>query len=247
MAANEIAMVGYQSRLLNRVEVAEDTIAFHLEKPFGFEVNPGQSVDLTLINPPETDSEGNTRTFSIASCAFENQLTFATRMRDTAFKRSLKKVALGTVVRMDPAMGSFTLHRNSAKPAVFLAGGIGITPFYGVVRQADHDHARHKLYLFYSNRRPEDAAFLESLQVLDQTKPNFRLIAAMTEMAQSRKTWNGETGRINKEMLARHLSTLHGPIFYIAGPPAMVTGMRKMLAAAGVDEDDIRTEEFAGY
>ena len=247
MAANEIPMAGYQSRLLSRVEVAQDTMAFHLEKPTGFDFKPGQSVDLTLMNPPETDSEGNTRTFSIASAQFENQLIFATRMRDTAFKRSLKRVALGTVVKMDSAMGSFTLHKNSAKPAVFLAGGIGITPFSSIVRQADHDRAPHKLYLFYSNLRPEDAAFLESLGALEKTNPNFRLIATMTEMPRSKKMWNGETGWIDKEMLSRHLSKLHGPIFYIAGPPAMVTGMRKMLVASTIDEDDIRSEEFAGY
>lgn len=246
MAANEI-IAAYQSRLLSRVEVAQDTIAFHFEKPAGFDFKPGQSVDLTLIDPPETDSAGNTRTFSIASATFENQLIFATRMRDTAFKRSLKKVALGTVVKMDPAMGSFTLHKNSAKPAVFLAGGIGITPFFGVVRQADHDHAPHKLYLFYSNRRPEDATFLETLQRLEKTNPNFRLIATMTDMARSKKSWGGETARIDNEMLSRHLGDLHGPIFYIAGPPSMVTGIRKMLVAADVDEDDIRTEEFGGY
>jgi len=69
----------------------------------------GQSADLTLADPPETDPEGNTRTFSIASPAFENQLMFTTRMRDTAFKRSLKKIALGTQVKIDPPMGSFTL------------------------------------------------------------------------------------------------------------------------------------------
>ena len=247
MAANEIPMAGYQSRLLSRVEVAQDTMAFHLEKPTGFDFKPGQSVDLTLMNPPETNSEGNTRTFSIASAQFENQLIFATRMRDTAFKRSLKRVALGTVVKMDSAMGSFTLHKNSAKPAVFLAGGIGITPFSSIVRQADHDRAPHKLYLFYSNLRPEDAAFLESLGALEKTNPNFRLIATMTEMPRSKKMWNGETGWIDKEMLSRHLSKLHGPIFYIAGPPAMVTGMRKMLVASTIDEDDIRSEEFAGY
>ena len=247
MAANEIPMAGYQSRLLSRVEVAQDTMAFHFEKPTGFDFKPGQSVDLTLMNPPETNSEGNTRTFSIASAQFENQLIFATRMRDTAFKRSLKRVALGTVVKMDSAMGSFTLHKNSAKPAVFLAGGIGITPFSSIVRQADHDRAPHKLYLFYFNRRPEDAAFLESLGALEKTNPNFRLIATMTEMPRSKKMWNGETGWIDKEMLSRHLSKLHGPIFYIAGPPAMVTGMRKMLVASTIDEDDIRSEEFAGY
>ena len=94
MAAEEIPVSAYASRLLNRVEVAEDTMAFHFEKPPGFAFKPGQSADLTLLNPPETDSEGNVRTFSIASAPFEDQLTFATRMRDTAFKRSLRKCRL---------------------------------------------------------------------------------------------------------------------------------------------------------
>jgi ferredoxin-NADP reductase len=174
---------------------------------------------VTLLNPPETDAEGNVRTFSIASAPFEDQLRFATRMRDTAFKRSLKKMPLGTVVNMDSAMGSFTLHKNSAKPAVFLAGGIGITPFSSIVRQADHDHAPHKLYLFYSNRRPEDAPFVEVLQNLEKTNPNFRFIPTMTDMPRSEETWNGETGRINPEMLSKYLNDLRGPIYYIAGPP----------------------------
>jgi ferredoxin-NADP reductase len=247
MAAKEIPIAGYGPKLLNRVEVAEGTMAFHFEKPPGFDFKPGQSADLTLLNPPETDTEGNTRTFSIASAPFENQVMFATRMRDTAFKRSLKKVPLGTAVKMDLAMGSFTLHKNSAKPAVFLAGGIGITPFTSIIRQADYDRAPHKLYLFYSNRRPEDAPFLETLQKLEKTNSNFRFVGTMTEMPGSKKKWEGETGWIDKEMLSRYLSDLRGPIYYIAGPTAMVAGMRKMLVASNIDEDDIRTEEFAGY
>jgi len=247
MAAEEIPVSAYASKLLNRTDVADGTMAFHFEKPPGFLFTPGQSVDLTLLNPPETDSEGNVRTFSIASAPFEDQLMFATRMRDTAFKRSLKKAPLGSVVKMDSAMGSFTLHKNFAKPAVFLAGGIGITPFSSIVRQTDHDRAAHKLYLFYSNRRPEDAPFIEVLQNLEKTNPKFSFIAIMTDVPRSKKTWNGETGRINRDMLSKYLDDLRGPIYYIAGPPAMVGGMRKMLVESGVDEDDIRTDEFAGY
>jgi ferredoxin-NADP reductase len=246
-AAEEIPVSAYASKLLNRADAAEGTMAFRFEKPPGFDFKPGQSVDVTLLNPPETDSEGNVRTFSIASAPFEDQLMFATRMRDTAFKRSLKKMPLGTVVNMDSAMGSFTLHKNSAKPAVFLAGGIGITPFSSILRQADHDRAPQKLYLFYSNRRPKDAPFIGVLQNLEKTNPHFRFIVTMTEMQRSKKTWNGETGRINKEMLSKYLDDLRWPIYYIAGPPAMVSGLRKMLVECGVDEDDIRTDEFAGY
>ena len=63
----------------------------------------------------------------------------------------------------------------------------------------------------------------------------------------STKGWKGETGLVDKERLSRHLTTLQGPIYYIAGPPAMVAGVRKVLLASDVDEDDIRTEDFAGY
>src|SRR5262249_13178236 len=135
-------------------------------------------------------------------------LIFATRMRDTAFKRSLKNISLGTEVKIDPATGSFTLHKNSTKPAVFLAGGIGITPFLSIVRQADHDRLPHKLHLFYSNRRPEGAPFLDTLQMLAKSNPDLQLISTMTAMPRSQKEWNGETGLINREMLLRHVTAL---------------------------------------
>ena len=247
MAAREIPIVGYESKLLSRVEVAEGTMAFHFERPSGFKFKAGQFADVTLTGPPETDAEGNTRTFSIASPPFEDELVFTTRMRDTAFKRSLKKVPLATEVKISSAAGSFTLHKNRAKPAVFLAGGIGITPFLSIVQQAHHDRLPHKLYLFYSNRRPEDAPFLDALQNLEKTNPNFHLFCTMTEMSKSKTEWKGETVPIDQQMLSRHLAIIQGPIYYSAGPPAMVAGMKEMLVSVGIDEDDIRTEDFAGY
>jgi ferredoxin-NADP reductase len=231
-------MASQTSKLLRREEVAEGTIAFHFERPSGFKFKAGQFADVTLIEPPETDAEGNTRTFFIASPPFENELVFTTRMRDTAFKHSLKKVPLATEVKISSAAGSFTLHKNRAKPAVFLAGGIGITPFLSIARQAHHDRLPHQMHLFYSNRRPEDAPFLDTLQNLEKTNPNFHLICTMTEMSKSKKEWNGEAVPIDREMLSRNLATLQGPIYYSAGPPAMVAGMKEMLVSAGVDEDE---------
>jgi ferredoxin-NADP reductase len=247
MAAQESPLLGYGPKLLKRVEVAEGTMSFYFEKPSGFDYKPGQSSDLTLLDPPETDAEGNVRTFSIASAPFEDQLIFATRMRDTAFKRSLRRVPLGTPVKMESPMGSFTLHKNSAKPAVFLAGGIGVTPFFSIVKQADYDRLPHKLYFFYSNRRPEDAPFLDVLDKLQKTNPNFHFVGTMTGMPNSKRKWDGETGAIDKAMLSRYVSDLRGPVYYIAGPPGMVAALSKMLVASGIDEDDVRTEEFAGY
>jgi ferredoxin-NADP reductase len=228
-------------------EVAEGTMAFHFAKPADFQFRAGQAVDITLLNPPETDAEGNTRAFSIASAPFDGDLMVATRMRDSAFKRVLRNAASGLQVKIEGPSGSFVLHRKAEKPAVFLAGGIGITPFLSIIRQATHDKAPHQLYLFYSNRRPEDAAFLDELLKAAKQNSNFHLIATMTEMEKSHRLWNGETGFINSDMIARHLPSLQGPIYYLAGPPAMVAAMRRILTEAGVDEDDIRTEEFSGY
>ena len=88
---------------------------------------------------------------------------------------------------------------------------------------------------------------MQPFWILEKINPNFRLIATMTEMARSSREWKDETGFINGEMFPRHFGTLQGPIYYIAGPPPMVPAMREMLVGAGVDEDDIRSEEFAGY
>lgn len=241
------ATSAHTAPLTKREEIAEGTMAFHFAKPADFQFRPGQSMDLTLLNPPETDAEGNSRAFSIASAPFDNDLMIATRMRDTAFKRVLRKASPGLQVKIDGPGGSFVLHRKSEKPAVFLAGGIGITPFLSIIRQAGHDQSPHHMYLFYSNRRPEDAAFLDLLSEATKQNPNFHLIATMTETDKSHREWRGETGFINKDMLTKHLPSLQGPIYYLAGPPAMVAAMRRILIEAGVDEDDIRTEEFSGY
>ena len=237
----------HTARLTKREEIAEGTMAFHFAKPADFQFRPGQSIDMTLLDPPETDGEGNIRTFSLVGAPFEGDLMIATRMRDTAFKRVLRKASLGLEVKIDGPSGSFVLHRNPEKAGVFLAGGIGITPFLSIVRQAAHDHAPHQLYLFYANRRPEDAAFLDVLTETAKQNPNFHLVATMSKMEESRREWKGETGNIDKNMLTRHLPTLQGPIYYLAGPPAMVAAMRSMLTEAAVDEDDIRSEEFSGY
>ena len=241
------AATTFATRVKEKENVAEGTMAFHLAKPDGFQFKAGQYLDITLVNPPETDPEGNIRSLSIASAPEDEDLIVATRMRDTAFKRVLGKAGPNLEIKIEGPTGSFTLHNNSSKAAVFLAGGIGITPFSSIVRHAAKARLPHRLYLFYSNRRPEDAPFMKVLRQLEKENANYKFIPSMTELNKSKQTWDGETGFINREMLLRHLPGLQGPIYYIAGPPAMVAAMREMLTGAGVDEDDIRTEEFAGY
>jgi ferredoxin-NADP reductase len=236
----------FKTKLHNRCEVAERTMAFRFERPSDWTFKAGQFVDITLINPPETDAEGNVRGFSITSAPYQNMLMVATRMRDTAFKRVLRAAPLETEVKIEGPFGDFILHHNAARPAVLLAGGIGITPFRSMVLQATREGLPHRIFLFYSNRRPEDAPFLEELRSLEQQNPNYTFVPAMTDMARSHRAWHGETGRLSQEMLSRYVKNAESGVYYIAGPPAMVKGVRSMLGDAGID-DDVRTEEFPGY
>ena len=237
----------YKVKLARRQEIADSTMAFYFEKPQGFTHKAGQYADLTLINPAETDAEGNIRTFTLANAPYEDALMFATRMRDTAFKRVLKTMPIGTELTLDAPHGSFTLHNNESVPAVFLTGGIGLTPARSIVLQAAHDKLPHKIFLFDSNKRPEDTVFLDELMQAQKTNPNYTFIGTMTQMEESNRAWDGETGFINEAMLLKYIDDLALPIYYLAGPRAMVHAMLEMLLKAGVDDDNIRTEEFSGY
>ena len=240
-------MDAYTVKLEKRQQVAEGTMAFCFGKPAGFEFAGGQSIDVTLINPPQTDAEGNTRALSLASAPHEPYLMVATRLRDTAFKRTLKTLEPGTEVKIEGPFGSMTLHRKTNRPAVILAGGIGITPFRSMLVQATKANTGHSLFLFYSNRRPEDAAFLAELQELARQHTNFTLVATMTNLEKSQAVWTGEKGHISIDMVMKYVSDLADPIYYTAGPPALVAAMKEMLNEAGVDEDDINSEDFSGY
>lgn len=240
-------MPKYTLTLIKRQEVAEGTLAFYFDKPAGFVFKAGQFVELTLVDPPETDSEGDGRAFSLASAPSESHLMVATRMRDTAFKRVLRAAPLGTGMQIEGPFGNFILHNDSTRPAAFVAGGIGITPFRSILFRAAEEKLPHRLLLFYSNRRPEDAAFLGELQRLQAENPNYSLVSTMTGTKRAPYVWPGEGGRITKEMLVKYLGDLKGPIYYLAGPPLMVGAMQQVLNSAGVNDDDIRSEEFAGY
>jgi len=240
-------MAKYLLALKDRQEVAKDTMAFWFDTlGSGYTFRAGQHAHFILVDPPETDGEGYGRTLSFATSP-NNQGSFmvATRMRDTAFKRALRAIPVGTRVKVSAPMGSFTLHRDSSKPAVFLAGGIGVTPISSIVNWATEERLPHNLYLFYSNRTPEETAFMDRFENWMRLNPNLKFIPTVT--ASRNGSWGGEFGRIDREMLVKYVPEIQGPFYYLAGPPGMVAAMRQLLDDMGVSEDSIKTEEFAGY
>jgi ferredoxin-NADP reductase len=241
-------MSTHTTTLAAREEIAEGTMAFHFRKPKGFAFVPGQAIDLVLSGPTTAANDPNVRhAFSIVSAPFEEQLTVATRMRDSVFKRALTSLPLGSPVMIDGPFGSLGLHNDRTRAGVFIAGGIGITPFLSILRQATKERLSQRLILLYSNRRPEDAAFLVDLQQLEDQNPHFRLVATMTDMHLSSRIWRNQTGLITADLVASVVGDLPKPIFYVVGPPGMVEAMRQTLHQGGIDGDDIRSEAFYGY
>jgi len=225
-------MAETRSALVRREEVADGTMAFHFARPPGFVFQAGQNILLTLAGVEEN------RTFTIASAPHEEALMVATRMRDSVFKNRLKALAPGAAAEIDGPNGVMVLHDDASRPAVFIAGGIGITPFLSMLRDARHRRLRHPITLFYSNRRASSAAFLAELQALEKAHAGFRLVSTLTEAG-------GEP--IGEGLLRRHVAHLKEPVYYLAGPPAMTMDLQGMLAGLGVAPDDIHSEEFYGY
>ena len=240
-------MANYQTKLIQKETIAEETMAFHLERPSDFIFEAGQTIDITIENPAATDEKGNSRTFSISSAPHENYLEVATRMRDSAFKNTLREMPEESALSMEGPFGSFTLHENETRPAVFLVGGIGITPFRSMIRDAQHRNLSHQMYLFYSNRRPEDASYLDELMTLKESCKTLSVIPTMTETDKSSEMWDGEEGYVTYDMISKYVKEGTAPIFYMAGPQGMVLAMEKLLIEAGISKDDIKFEEFPGY
>lgn len=222
-------------------------MAFWFEPDDGyFEFRAGQHVDLVFAYPQQGCESDNFRTFSLASSPQEKKsIMIATRMRKTVFKTALRTAALGTKFVLSRPRGSFTLHKDTSRPAVFLAGGIGITPIRSILQHATQERLKHKMYLLYSNRNVDDAAFMEELQSSATQNHNFIFIPTIT--GQTTLSWPYEKGHINREMLKRYLVGLKGPVYYIAGPSGMVSAMTSLLSSSGVSEDDMKTEEFGDY
>lgn len=238
-------MSNQEIALTSAEDVAFGTMAFHFERPQGFDFKAGQAVDIVL--PALGTGPEARHAFSLISAPHENELVIATRMRDSAYKRALKALKIGERVALDGPFGSLSLSKTNERPAVMIAGGIGITPFMSMIRDAARGGVKRQIMLLYSNRRPEDAAFLADLQRMEATLPNLRVIATMTQMDKSTLPWQGERGALDAPRLKQFAGALTNPIYYLAGPPVMVQALHGALNDIGVDEDDIRSEDFFGY
>jgi ferredoxin-NADP reductase len=235
-----------RARIKEKREVAKGTLMVVFDL-LGREVDflPGQYFWVTLLDPPYDDEKGPRRHISVVTSPTERGvLGLCTRLRDSAFKRSLVELPVGAEVEVEEPKGSFVLPEETDRPYVFIAGGIGITVFRSMLRYIADKGLPHRVTLVYSNRDRESAPFLDELQELERANPNFRLVATMTKDPD----WEGETRRIDTELLRDHLEEdLTAYTYLVAGPPAMAEAVVEMLKNAGAPEEQISSDGFSGY
>jgi ferredoxin-NADP reductase len=235
-----------RAQIKGKQEVAKGTllVTFDLlgEK---VDFSPGQYFHVTLPNIGDEDEKGLRRHITVVTSPNETGvLGFATRMRDSAFKRTLRELPVGSEVEVEPPKGKFSLPEDPSRPLVFIAGGIGITVFRSMLRYIREERLPYRVTLIYSNRDRESTAFLDELRELEQALPDFRLILTMTQDP----GWEGETRKVDGQFVEEYLAEdLNHYTFLVAGPPAMAEGVQKALQEAGVQDENLIAERYSGY
>lgn len=206
---------------------------------------PGQFLFITIPKLIYPDSKGNMRHFSIVNSPNEKGIiTMATRMREgSGFKKTLQELPVGSEVIIGNALGNFILPKEYANPLVFIAGGIGITPFISMLTYASEESSPYDVTLIYSNKDEGSTAFLADLERLADQNKRLKLILTMTQDAK----WKGERGRIDAGFIQQHVLDLDQKTFYVAGPPAFNDAVLKSLKELEIKNKNIIFENFFGY
>ena len=207
---------------------------------------PGQYAIVDLGT--KEDPEGPLRSFTLASSPTEEDfILISTRIRDTPFKKKLASLDVGTSVKMTAPLGKFVLHEDYSKTAVFLSGGIGVTPFRSMIKYATDKQLPVKITMFDSNRNEDNILYKIEFDEYANLNTNLKVVYALDN---GDNDWNGERGYINQAMVTKYLSAneLDDSIFYICGPPVMLKAMQKLLQDdLHVPKERIKIEEFTGY
>lgn len=236
----------YRVKLLRAVPEGADIRSFYFTRPADFDYLPGQAV---FVMPVEGDPYNVSREMSLASAPGEDFLLLTMRTASaSSFKKAMLALTPGHEITIEGAYGEFTLPAETGSPLVFIAGGIGVTPFRAMLAHTAAEKLAYDFRLFYSVKSPDEIIFKIEWQIFKEILGvRFDFIPTVSRKENVPDDWRGETGRIDIPMLERRLDGLSGKIFYVCGTPQMAKDMSEALYAAGVEKENVRMESFSGY
>jgi ferredoxin-NADP reductase len=233
-------------RLKARMRIAPDTYEFVFAAPGKLAFTPGQYMEWTLgMDAP--DSRGNRRYFTLASAPTERDLRLGIKFykHSSTFKRALLEMGRNDEITASQLAGDFTLPADPKQKLVFIAGGIGITPFRSMVQYLLDTHERRPITIFYANRSAGDVVYKP---VFDRAERELgiRTIYTLTDTKNPPSDWEGQVGRITPEWIQKLVPDYRNTVYYISGPVSMIQSFQKTLRDLGIPTSQIKTDYFAG-
>ncbi len=207
---------------------------------------PGQYLEWTL---PHTgvDDRGNRRYFTISSSPTEQdiRLTIKIAPRSSTFKQKLLDMTPGSLLYASQLSGDFVLPADPTQKLVFIAGGIGITPFRSMIRYLVDRREKRDITLFYAVSSADEYVFQDLWQAARLV--GVKTVPILTQAKTIPSKWEGEIGYISAEILDAEVPDYRSRLFFLSGPNVMVNAYKKLLLSLGVSRRQIKTDYFPGF
>lgn len=238
----------YTLSLLKKVQEANGVFTFYFDRstsPFDF--LPGQYMRV-IVPDVEGDERGNSRMFSISSSPTqEDIITHTTMITESPFKKKLVSLNVGDQVNFFGPLGRFVLDPDDRSEKVFLAGGIGLTPFHSMIKYVFDKKLDIRLTLIVSFSTIEDCIFINELRDISDKSENINVVYTLSRAESIPADWTGENGRISSEMIEKHVPNFKEVTYFICGSEKVILALEDVILNMGIGSDRINKEHFPGY
>lgn len=210
-----------------------------------FDFRPGQYIRMTFEEV--VDERGNGRFFTVSSSPTEKDIVMiTTRIIKSPYKMYLSNLSTGEKVSFSGPFGNFTFDESDLRPRVFIAGGIGITPFRSMIVYTCDKKVSIPITLFASYSTASDIVFGKELDGIAKRCNTIKVVTTITKPEESKMEWKQEVGRLDKDKVRKYIQDLSS-LYFIAGPEGLVSALSGVIKDMGVSKDFIKTENFPGY
>lgn len=234
-------------KIKEKIQIAPDIYDFVFDQDRKLVYLPGQYMEWTLghKNP---DRRGTRRYFTIAASPTEENLRIGVRFSQngSSFKKALISMSSGDSIIASQLSGEFTLPRDPSRKLVFIAGGIGVTPYRSMIKYLLDTEQKRDMVLFYASKKEADFVYSDIFDKAEKSL-GMKTVYVLTESENVPKSWQGKVGQIDKKMIAEEVPDYHDRIFYISGPHSMVDVFEKVLKGLGIAGNQIKIDFFPGY
>ena len=230
----------FETQIKEIIPRTTDVSSYRFPRPSELNYKPGQYFMITI----KKDGKELTHHFSFSSSPTEKEdIEFTKKLTDHEYSVALKIAKVGDWARIDAPYGQFTFEGEYPKIAL-LAGGIGITPFKSIIKNATDKRLDSKITLFYGCRTEGDIIFKDEFESMQGENENFKMICVVNQPSSD---WKGETGIITADMIKKALPDYRENVFYTCGPPPMVKAMETIIESLGLPKSQMKQEYFTGY